>query len=160
SNYSNLGGSGSYYNVCYTPYLKWISGITNNPELLDLAHCAATSPCRGAGANLGIPGFEDIDGNPWSQPPTIGCDEILDAQLVGAVLVSLNAWPAVAAGGVMPVTALLSGNASGLEWNFGDGTVATNLSFTTSYAWTNPGDYTLKATAFNLDNPVGVAATS
>lgn len=160
SEFENLGGSGNYYNVCYSPYQNWITGITNDPELLDLAHVAATSPCRGAGATLGIAGFGDIDGNPWNQPPTIGCDEVLAAGLVGPLSVSVSAWPEVAAGGVMPITALLSGNASGLEWDFGDGTIATNLSFTTSYKWMNPGDYTLTATAFNLDNQVGVAGTA
>jgi hypothetical protein len=160
SEFENLGGSGNYYNVCYSPYQNWITGITNNPELLDLAHVAATSPCKGAGATLGSPGFTDVDGNPWNQPPTIGCDEILDSGLVGPLSASVSAWPEVAAGGVMPVTAFVSGNASGLEWDFGDGTIATNLSFTTSYRWTNPGDYMLTATAFNLDNPVGVTGTA
>jgi len=158
STFANLGGSSHYYNVCYAPYRSQVSGITEDPQLIDLEHCAATSPCRGAGMNLGISGFSDIDGEFWNMPPTIGCDEILDSEFVGFLSVQLSVWPEVAAGGLMPVAAFISGRASKLEWDFGDGTIVTNVGFRTSHSWTNPGDYSITASVFNLDYPTGVTA--
>src|SRR6266568_823741 len=158
STFANLGGSSYYYNVCYAPYRSQVSGITEDPQLIDLEHCAATSPCRGAGMNLGISGFSDIDAEFWNMPPTIGCDEILDSEFVGSLSVQLSVWPEVAAGGLMPVAAFISGRASKLEWDFGDGTIVTNVGFSTSHSWTNPGDYSITASVFNLDYPTGVTA--
>ena len=160
SSYENLGGSSTYYNVCYSPYRIRVNGITNNPELMDLAHCASSSPCRAAGLDLGTVGFADIDGAPWSQPPSIGCNEIINGQFSGPLSVQLSAWPEVAAGGVMPITALISGSASALQWDFGDGTIETNAGFSTAHTWSKPGDYLLKATVFNTDNPGGETSSA
>jgi PKD repeat protein len=55
---------------------------------------------------------------------------------------------------------VFDGRASGLQWDFGDGTIETNSSFVTTHVWTNPGDYILKATVFNSDHPAGIAATA
>lgn len=60
----------------------------------------------------------------------------------------------------MPVTALISGRATRLEWDFGDGPVVSDAGFLTTHVWTNPGDYTVSASVFNLDNPSGVVATA
>jgi hypothetical protein len=40
----------------------------------DLEHIAASSACVGRGTNLGLVEF-DIDGEPYNNPPAIGCDE-------------------------------------------------------------------------------------
>jgi hypothetical protein len=44
--------------------------------LADGMHLAADSPCRGAGTSSVITGF-DLDGQPWADPPPMGCDEWL-----------------------------------------------------------------------------------
>ena len=59
-----------------------------------------------------------------------------------------------------PVADFISGRASKLEWDFGDGTIVTNAGFSTNHSWTNPGDYSITASVFNLDYPTGVTATA
>jgi parallel beta-helix repeat protein len=155
--YENVGLCGPFIDVCTTPPHNGVTGITNNPELLDLWHVAASSPCIGSGTNLGKLGFVDIDGEVWGAVPTIGCDSVVPSGLGGPLAISLAAWPEVAVGGVLPVTASISGRANALLWDFGDGSTASNLSFNASYTWANTGDYIVRATAFNNDNPSGVS---
>jgi PKD repeat protein len=52
---------------------------------------------------------------------------------------------------------VIDGLASSLAWDFGDGVVSSNLSYLTSHAWPNPGDYTITFAAFNNDNPAGIS---
>jgi hypothetical protein len=55
--------------------------IDADPQLLaDGVHLTATSPCRGAGANI-VSGT-DIDDQLWANPPSIGCDEWQPAAVV------------------------------------------------------------------------------
>jgi len=91
--------------------------------------------------------------------PAIGCDEVNDSALTGPLSLSVTAWPEVAVGGVLPLTATITGQAGRLEWSFGDGTVAADVGFSTAHRWTNAGSYTVTATVFNWDHPAGVAAT-
>ena len=58
----------------------------------------------------------------------------------------------------LPLTGRITGRAARLEWSFGDGPTATNLSLFTSHAWNNSGDYTVTFTAYNNDNPAGVSS--
>jgi hypothetical protein len=127
--------------------------------LLDLWHVAATSPCRGAGTNLLQVGFADIEDQSWNSPPAIGCDEVNDSALTGPLSLSVTAWPEVAVGGVLPLTASITGQAARLEWNFGDGAVVADVGFSTTHLWTNAGSYTVTGTVYNWDHPAGVAAT-
>jgi hypothetical protein len=156
--FENAGGSGYYLNVCYAPY-RGINGITNNPQLVDLWHVAASSPCRNAGGALGGIGTGDIEEEAWGAPPTIGCDEVVESEMTGSLSIRVAAWPEVAAGGVMPVTAHITGRATRVEWDFGDGTVGSDAGFNASHIWSNSGEYVLKATVFNMDYPSGVAAS-
>ena len=75
--YFNQSGnySGSVlYSCCTTPKPPGLAAITADPQFLaDGLHLASTSPCRAAGANQG--NGTDIDGQPWGNPPSIGCDE-------------------------------------------------------------------------------------
>src|SRR5207302_2049655 len=84
--FENAGGSATYFNA-------WAGPARPDPQLLDLYHIAATSPCRAAGTNIGNIGITDIDEEPWNIPPAIGCDEVLDASLSGPLTISLAAWP-------------------------------------------------------------------
>jgi len=100
----------------------------------------------------------DIDGETWLNPPSMGCDEVVESEALGPLEVTVEAsQPEVLVGLSLPLTGHIIGKASHLEWSFGDGVVATNLSYFTTYTWTNTGDYTVTFTAFNTDNPGGAS---
>ena len=120
-------------------------------------HLSVTSPCLGAGASTFVSGT-DIEGDPWANPPSMGCDEVVSSALVGPLSVTVQtAQASLLVNRSLPLTGLITGRASRLEWTFGDGPIATNLSFITTHAWTNAGDYTVTCTAYNNDNPSGVS---
>jgi hypothetical protein len=145
--------------TCSTPLLAGIGNIANDPQLTDGWHLAATSPCRGMGTAAAAIST-DLDGEPWANPPSIGCDEVNDAAFVGPLSVSLKAaYSEVAAYGSLPLMGQVSGRPASLEWSFGDGPSQTNLSALTFHTWTNPGDYLVTFTAFNTDNPAGVSTS-
>jgi hypothetical protein len=103
----------------------------------------------------------DLDGEPWTNPPSIGCDEVWNANLTGPLSVNVvPAWPGVAQGRSLPLYGQLSGPAARVSWDFGDGSSLTNATLTTSHTWTNVGDYLVTLTAFNSDHPNGVSATA
>jgi hypothetical protein len=142
---------------CSTPLPVGTGNISADPQLTDGVHLAATSPCRGMGSPLVVTGT-DFEGDPWANPPSMGCDEIVQSSFIGPLSVSLvAAYPEVAAYGVMPLIGQVIGRASRLEWSFGDGPVFTNLSYLASHTWSNPGDYTVTFTAYNADNSAGVS---
>jgi hypothetical protein len=73
--------SGSnYYNStflysCTAPLPAGVGNIGADPRLLmDSIHLATNSPCLGVGTNSVTSGT-DIDGQPWGNPPAMGCDE-------------------------------------------------------------------------------------
>ncbi len=81
-------------NYCST--LSVVSGAGNvvgSPRLMpDGIHLANDSPCRASGTNLtaGV----DIDGEAWSSPPSIGCDQWQPAPLIfGAPRVQITTYP-------------------------------------------------------------------
>jgi len=142
---------------CSTPVASGVGNISADPQLVDASHLALNSPCRNAGTPSASYGT-DLDGESWSNPPSIGCDELVQGDLTGLLSVAvLAAWPEVAAGGSLPLTGQVTGRAARVEWSFGDGITASNTSYLTSHTWTNPGDYTVVFSAFNTDNPGGVA---
>ncbi|HSU56700.1 MAG TPA: PKD domain-containing protein, partial [Candidatus Dormibacteraeota bacterium] len=156
----NWGGFGiqTSTNCCTIPAIVGTGNMTNDPQVLDGFHLAITSPCRGAGNPLFVSGV-DLDGEPWTNPPSMGCDEVWEAALTGPLSVTASApWASIAAGGTLPVTGTVAGKASRVAWDFGDGSALTNASYvSTSHFYTNSGDYTVTFTAFNIDNPGGVS---
>jgi hypothetical protein len=143
------------------------------PPFLDpMYHIPAVSPMRGTGSSVYALG-EDVDGEPWANPPSIGHDEVVDVNLVGPL--ELSTW--VAGSGLqfpywtgtnvssvtnlvnrhLSLWVLISGRASQLDWSLGDGTVRTNAGFGGSHNWTNTGEYTVTFTAYNQDHPNGVS---
>jgi len=150
-------GIGSSAFTCSSPLVAGLGNISSDPQLSDGFHLMATSSCRGFGSSLYTTGT-DLDGDTWLNPPSMGCDEVLESVLVGPLAVVIEAPQTnVLVNHSLRLTGRITGRASRLEWSFGDGPAITNLSYITSHAWTNAGDYTVTFTAFNTDNPAGVS---
>jgi hypothetical protein len=70
-----------------------VGNFTNPPGLfVDFVHLLTNAPCLGAGTNLGA--VFDIAGQPWGNPPSVGCAELTDVPLVGSPGVTLTNNPA------------------------------------------------------------------
>ena len=134
------------------------NNITNDPLLADLNHISSASPCRGAGNPAAASGV-DIDGDAWLNPPSLGCDEFYPGSATGALAVAISEpFTNIAAGFTVDFAAQISGHAAANRWDFGDGiTVSNELSI--SHTWAAAGNYLVTFTAFNADNPAGVAAS-
>jgi hypothetical protein len=104
-----------------------------------------------------------MDGEAWASPPSIGADEVIEANLVGPISLSVNAWQTnTFAGSYHALTfwASITGRVSRIDWNFGDGVISTNQGQTSPiHWWTNTGNFTVTCTAYNTDNPSGVSAS-
>jgi hypothetical protein len=129
-----------------------------------LFHIASTSPCFGTG-NAAYASGTDLDGDPWQNPPSMGCDEVIVSNLVGPLSVDLQArytnWVVSARNDILNrfdnFWGTIVGNASWVTWSFGDGPTVTNFGVNASHSWTNAGDYVVTFTAYNNDNPSGVS---
>src|SRR5262249_33888028 len=64
------------------------NNLLSDPQLLDDYHVAVTSPCRASGSVAFVDGV-DIDGEAWTNPPSIGCDEPWAANIVGPLAISI-----------------------------------------------------------------------
>jgi hypothetical protein len=80
--YANTAPDGPNYsggtlnNCCTTPLpARGDFNLTADPQLADAAHISPSSPCRRAGSARYTSGTA-IDGEPWLDPPSIGCDEV------------------------------------------------------------------------------------
>ena len=150
-----------FTNCCTSPQPYAGSGnISSDPVFLDLAgfRLAPGSPCRGAGNALYAIGY-DLDDELFANPPAIGCDEIVVADLTGPLSVGfVNPQVQILANHLTAFRSHLQGLASELEWSFGDGSVATNFGSVAYHNWTNAGTYTMTLSAYNLDNPSGVSS--
>jgi hypothetical protein len=146
--------------TCTDVLLPGLGNLAAHPQLIDPYHLSSTSPCIAAG-KPGASTGTDLDGEPWTNPPSIGCDEYVEAGIVGPIDFTLGiADPIITEARNTRLYATLTGRANRVAWDFGDGSSLTNLSLVTvDHAWTNPGDYTITFTAYNLDNPAGVSKT-
>lgn len=149
--------AGSRFYCCTTPQSPGPGNIADDPQLLDGFRLAASSPCRGMGSTL-YATYSDLDGEAWLSPPSMGCDEFYAAGLNGPLSVVLEVPDTNVVQGVsLSLTGLVEGRAFGLAWDFGNGAIATNVSYLTLHNWSDPGDYIITFTAFNNDNPDGVS---
>jgi hypothetical protein len=154
-------GSGLYFYSCTStdPPIAGTGNISANPQRLDLWHITSTSPCRGAGSLLYSTGT-DLDGEPWTNPPSMGCDEVVLANLVGPLSVALRAsYTNLLVNHYGVYDGYITGRASRVQWSFGDGTVVTNSGASILHQWTSPGDSFVTFTAYNTDNPDGVSTS-
>jgi hypothetical protein len=160
SNYPDVyfyGSLADTLNFCSSMRFPGTGNFDSDPQLVDGMHLSINSPCHNAGSSVYVTG-RDLDGDSWASPPSIGCNEVVDSALVGPLSVTVQAAQAsLLANRSLPLTGLITGRASRIEWSFGDGPIPTNLSFITSHTWTNAGDYTVTCTAYNNDNPSGVS---
>jgi hypothetical protein len=151
--------SGTLNCCCTTPLPEGgVGNISADPQLASATRLSSGSPCRGAGSSANASGT-DIDGEPWANPPSIGCDEYHPGFLTGNLQAGIAVdFTTVAQGYSVGLTALISGRVSFCTWDFGDGFTVTNEPYT-SHAWLVPGDYPVVLRAFNESLPTGVSAT-
>ncbi len=158
----DYAGSLSMHYSCAS-YASFNYGTNNlyvDPQLVDPYHLSENSPCRAAGGPLFVTGA-DLDGDPWENPVSMGTDEFVP----GAITGPLNVAVELTTNNILPNRSLslvgrMTGRAARVVWSFGDGVVATNLSYLTYYAWANSGEYTVTFTAYNDSNPEGVSAST
>jgi hypothetical protein len=160
-----LSGGANYdtsttLNYCCTMPLPagGAGNIALDPQLASTSHLGADSPCRGMGSVAYATGT-DIDGEAWSNPPSIGCDEYHPGAVTGPLTVSLVAnFTNTTVAYPVSLTALIGGRTTGSVWDFGDGVVVSNRPYA-SHAWAVPGDYTVVLRAYNESLPGGVTTT-
>ena len=145
-------------NYCCTPVPGGFGNITAEPLLTPSFHLSVGSPCRGAGSADYATGV-DIDGEPWANPPSIGCDEYNPLGHTGPLSVAIQASSTnTAVGLALSFGAVVTGDAEDVRWSFGDGVIVSNLF--SSHVWAAAGDYTLTLAVYNDTYPGGVSATT
>ncbi len=143
---------------CTLPLPGGVGNITTEPQLTDAGHVSGMSPCRGGGSVAYTTGT-DIDGEPWLQPPSIGCDEYYPGTTGPLGVTSQADYTNVTVGYNVTFDAMVVGHATSNVWDYGDGTRVTNQFYGISHSWAAAGDYPVVLTAYNDDNPAGVSAT-
>jgi hypothetical protein len=157
-NYEPLGLS-QYSYSCTSPLPGGASNINATPEFLDNYQLPANSPCVGAGSPADAVGY-DLDGEPWNNPPAMGCSEVVQSDLVGPLSVQVVSFSTnLLVNQLGGYTGIITGRAAWVEWAFGDGVTVSNTGASAIHSWTNAGNYTVTLTAFNNDNPAGVSAS-
>ena len=153
---------GDFNYCCTTPRPEDGTGnISVEPGLATASHLFSVSPCLGTGSAAYATGT-DIDGEPWLNPPSIGCDEYYSGSATGPLAVATGAdWTNVTVGFTVALQGFIEGRASLGVWDFGDGIVSTNFAYPPSarHSWAAPGTYPVVLTAYNHSNPGGVSAT-
>jgi hypothetical protein len=163
--YYNIGPGGNYdsgstLNYCCTTPMppSGNNNISIDPQLASTWHLSANSPCIGAGSYVSVSGT-DIDGEPWANPASIGCDESWSGSVTGALSAAITvSYTNVAVGFSVSFEAAINGRVNSSSWDFGDGVVVSNRPYV-SHAWANAGDYLTVLRAYNNDNQGGISAT-
>jgi hypothetical protein len=163
-NFYPTSGEAQYFNSCTVqasgPFFGGNGNITANPSFLDLFHLATNSPCRGAGSSAYTRGT-DLDGEPWANPPSMGCSEVVVSNLVGPLSVTLlSNQTNVLVNRFAVFEGAFTGHAALETWAFGDGQTLNTSGENGSHIYTTAGAYTVTYTVYNNDNPAGVSATT
>ena len=141
---------------CSSPQPTGVGNISAEPMLLNFSHIGTNSPCIGAGSISYTSGV-DIDGEPWKDPPSMGCDEVYANALTGSLSVVLTAAETnTFIGNPLTFSVKIEGRQSLNIWTFGDGTAETNK-FETTHSWSDVGEYDVVVTAFNETYPSGIS---
>ncbi len=156
-NFTNCLGD-TLDHCCTTPLFTGTGNFTNAPLLATISHLSTNSPCITAGNFTAFSGT-DIDGEPWANPPSVGCDQLYPNNAVGSLTVSiLAAFTNLAPGYSETFFANNTGPILASIWDFGDGTVLTNQS-TVVHGWSATGDYPVVLTVYNSTYPAGQSTT-
>jgi hypothetical protein len=161
--------SGGVFDYCCTWPLPGGSGnITNDPGLVDwqngLYGLKCGSPCVDTGRDLGALFGTDLRGKP--RPLDGNGDSVAlwdrgayeyDAA-VDAVPLIQTAFTNFTTQFPASFRSLIGGCASSFWWDFGDGSLVTNQA-STVHAWSVPGPYEVRLTAYFLDIPRTLATT-
>ncbi|HXJ60036.1 MAG TPA: choice-of-anchor Q domain-containing protein [Verrucomicrobiae bacterium] len=144
---------------CTTPLpFEGVGNLSDEPQLTSASHLSATSPCRSAGSP-DYTGGVDIDGEPWANPPSIGCDQVNPGHETGSLTMSIHAnYTNVTRAFPVELAAQIDGQLTASRWEFGDGTVVSNRPYAT-HQWTASGDYPVVLRAYNQTYPAGISAT-
>lgn len=159
SEYPNVYGCSCYY-TCTTPREYGTGNIDLEPQIISDFRITLASPCRGAGSTNYLKGV-DIDGEPWGNPPSMGCDEPIPGSLTGDLSVSIKvpATVVVQSSLEMPLKGIIYGKAASNRWDFGDGKFAYNTIYPT-HTWDTTGMVSVVLTVYNGTYPDGVSATT
>ena len=159
-NYDDVSFNHVSFNYsCTTPLPQsGVGNIASDPQLASWTHLSSGSPCIAAGSTLYATGM-DIDGEPWSNPPCIGADQLVPGAANSLLSVTLETdFPQVTVGFAAYFRAQVEGQTTGNQWDFADGARLTNR-LEAVHAWVTPGSYPVRLTAFNDAHPDGVTAT-
>jgi parallel beta-helix repeat protein len=164
--YYNIGPGGNYDSsstlsyCCTTPLpVNGANNLSSEPQLASVWHLSGNSPCIGNGSYESVSGV-DIDGEPWANPPSIGCDEYWSGSVTGAVSAAFAiSYSNVAVGFAVSLESAISGRLSASSWDFGDGVIVSNRPYA-SHAWAATGNYSVVLRAYNNDYPTGVSGTA
>src|SRR5262249_31072308 len=122
----------SMLNYCCTTPLptNGVGNISSDPQLASAFRPSPFSPCIGKGNYAAVSGT-DIDGEPWANPPSMGCDEYHAGAVTGPLSVAITAsFTNVTIGYLVDFTALIEGRTDLSIWDFGDGALQINQPFT------------------------------
>ncbi len=90
SNAPHNYSGGTWSHCCTTPAAGGVGNITSPPLLLsDGIHLANGSPCLGAGTTPAT--ATDMFGQPWANPPSMGCAEWQPSPVVSAPAIHIGA---------------------------------------------------------------------
>ena len=154
---SNLFDSTAAYS-CTVPDPGGAGNLTEDPQLVSASRISPTSPCRGQ-ADPDYATGADLDGEPWYNPPSMGCDEPVVGTLTGSLHVTVSTGHTLCATGwPVKVHAEIVGRVERTRWDFGDGNAISNRPYAT-HAWAAPGTYAVVCTAWNADYTSGVSDT-
>jgi len=143
---------------CVTPLLVVPGNISDDPQLVGPYQLSGASPCIAAGSSVYVVGT-DLAGNAWNAPPSMGCYE-RPAAMDGDISLSIGVPSTnIAAGYAAEIRADVDGHITALRWDLGDGTVVSN-EWLISHTWTGSGQRDIVLTAWNADNPAGIAAST
>ena len=146
---------------CCSPSLTHgVNGnITNAPLFVSGSHISTNSPCRNAG-NIFHVLEQDIDGEEWLSPPSMGCDEYHGAGTVmGMMDLLLDGPDRVCVGFPSSYRMFVEGGVLQTQVDFGDGHVATNA-LQPMHVWDEEGIYPVVLTAFNDTFSQGIFVTN
>jgi hypothetical protein len=158
--YNTSSGSPANYDsqstlnyCCTTPTpASGVNNITNAPQFISVMgnfRLQTNSPCINEGDNAYVILTNDLDGDPRVVGGTVDMGAYEYQTPIPLALSVTPNFTNVAPGFPDGLQAVIGqGYATGILWNFSDGTTATNL-LTLSHSWSSPGVYTVTLTVSN-----------